>query len=113
NFDPQFSPDGSTLVYNRSAIEHSLELYTVPARAAGNVVRLTDSMPPGLLTSDLVAPVAVSFPSRVDGKPVPATLMVPKNLDRTRKHPAIVWIHGSGPDQNYLGWHPGFYRMYY
>ena len=39
--------------------------------------------------------------------------MVAKNLDRTRKHPAIVWIHGSGSDQNYLGWHPGSYRMYY
>jgi dipeptidyl aminopeptidase/acylaminoacyl peptidase len=24
-----------------------------------------------------------------------------------------VWIHGSGSDQNYLGWHPGSYRMYY
>jgi dipeptidyl aminopeptidase/acylaminoacyl peptidase len=44
---------------------------------------------------------------------VPATLMVPKNLDRSRKHPAIVWIHGSGSDQNFLGWHPGSYRMYY
>ncbi|MCA1586800.1 MAG: prolyl oligopeptidase family serine peptidase [Acidobacteria bacterium] len=39
--------------------------------------------------------------------------MVPKNLDRTRRHPAIVWIHGSGQDQNFLGWHPGSYRMYY
>jgi dipeptidyl aminopeptidase/acylaminoacyl peptidase len=24
-----------------------------------------------------------------------------------------VWIHGSGLDQNYLGWHPDSYRMYY
>ena len=39
--------------------------------------------------------------------------MVPKNLDKSRKHPAIVWIHGSGSDQNFLGWHPGAYRMYY
>jgi dipeptidyl aminopeptidase/acylaminoacyl peptidase len=61
----------------------------------------------------LTVPVAVSFPSRLDQKPVPATLMVPKGLDRTRKHPAIVWIHGSGSDQNFLGWHPGSYRMYY
>jgi dipeptidyl aminopeptidase/acylaminoacyl peptidase len=43
----------------------------------------------------------------------PATLIAHRSLDRTRKHPAIVWIHGSGSDQNYLGWHPGSYRMYY
>jgi dipeptidyl aminopeptidase/acylaminoacyl peptidase len=39
--------------------------------------------------------------------------MVSKTLDRTKKHPALVWIHGSGSDQNFLGWHPGSYRMYY
>jgi dipeptidyl aminopeptidase/acylaminoacyl peptidase len=58
-------------------------------------------------------PAPVSFPSRLDKQPVPGTLMVPRNLDRRRKHPAIVWIHGSGSDQNFIGWHPGSYRMYY
>jgi dipeptidyl aminopeptidase/acylaminoacyl peptidase len=113
NFDPLFSPDGANLVYERTAVEHSLEVYSVPARAEGKIVRLTDSMPEGLLTTDLTAPVPVQFPSRADGKTVPATLIVSKNLDRTRKHPAIVWIHGSGSDQDFLGWHPGAYRMYY
>jgi hypothetical protein len=61
----------------------------------------------------LVAPTPVSFPSRLDRAPVPSTLMLPKNLDPSRKHPATVWIHGSGSDQNLLGWHPGSYRMYY
>jgi dipeptidyl aminopeptidase/acylaminoacyl peptidase len=70
-------------------------------------------MPAGLNRSDLAVPVPVSFPSRLDKAPVPATLMVSKTLDRTKKHPAIVWIHGSGSDQNFLGWHPGSYRMYY
>ena len=77
------------------------------------LMRLSNSMPAGLNTADFAVPTPVYFPSRLDGKPVPATLMVAKNLDRTRKHPAIVWIHGSGSDQNYLGWHPGSYRMYY
>ena len=40
-----------------------------------------------------------------DGKPVPAWLFVPKNLDRTKKHAAIVWIHPDGVNQNYDGWH--------
>jgi dipeptidyl aminopeptidase/acylaminoacyl peptidase len=113
NRAPIFSPDGSMLVYERSAIEHPLELYSIPAKPGATATRLTDSLPAGLLPQDLIAPTAVHYPSRADQKPVPATLMVDKNLDRTKKHPAIIWIHGSGADQNYLAWHPGWYRMYY
>lgn len=113
NRAPAFSPDGSMLVYERSAVEHPLELYSIPAKPGAEAARLTYSLPPGLLPQDLTAPIAVHYPSRADGKQVPATLMVDKHLDRTQKHPAIVWIHGSGADQNYLAWHPGFYRMYY
>jgi dipeptidyl aminopeptidase/acylaminoacyl peptidase len=113
NRNPSFSPDGSMLAYERSAVEHPLEVYSVAAKGGATSQRLTNSLPPGLLPQDLTAPVAVHYPSRADKKPVPATLMVDKNLDRSQKHPAIIWIHGSGADQNYLGWHPGFYRMYY
>src|SRR5262249_45253272 len=113
NFDPAFSPDGASIVFHRTDVENSLDLYVAPVRARSSFVRLSDSMPPGLNKSDLSPPSAVSFPSRLDGKPVPATLMVSKALDRSRRHPALVWIHGSGSDQNFLGWHPGSYRMYY
>ena len=113
NRAPVFSPDGATLVYERSAIEHPLEVYSVAAHPGAAPIRLTDSLPSGLLPGDLIAPVAVHYPSRADQQPVPATLMVDKKLDRTRKHPAIIWVHGSGADQNYLAWHPGAYRMYY
>lgn len=100
SLDPVFSPAGDRIVYQHSDVESSLDLYVAPARARAAPVRLTDSMPPGLKRSDLTPPV-------------PATLMVSKSLDRTRRHPALVWIHGSGSDQNFLGWHPGSYRMYY
>jgi dipeptidyl aminopeptidase/acylaminoacyl peptidase len=110
---PRFSPDNRSVVYEHTDVENSLDLYVASTEQKNLVRRLSDSMPAEIKKADLTPPVAVSFPSRVDGKPVPATLMVPKNLDRTRKHPAIVWIHGSGADQNFLGWHPGSYRMYY
>jgi dipeptidyl aminopeptidase/acylaminoacyl peptidase len=113
NIDPLFSPDGSRLVFQRTDVENSLDIYVTNARAGGKVLRLSNSMPDGLNASDIAVPTPVHFPSRLDGQPVPATLMVAKNLDRSRRHPAIVWIHGSGSDQNYLGWHPGSYRMYY
>ena len=112
NYDAIYSPDGAKLAYLRSAAEHPQEVYSVEI-AAAKPVRLTDSLPEGLNPADLTPPVAVHYPSRKDGKPVPATLIVNKNLDKTTKHPAIIWIHGSGADQNYLAWHPGSYRMYY
>jgi len=113
NRDAVFSPDGTMLAYLRSAVEHPQEVYAVSVSAGSIPVRLTDSLPAGLNPTDLTAPVGVHYPSRKDAKPVPATLMVDKSLDKTTKHPAIIWIHGSGADQNYLAWHPGSYRMYY
>lgn len=113
NYDPAFSPDGTKIAYLRSAVEHPQEVYIADVAPGSKPVRLTDSLPPGLNPDDLTAPIAVHYPSRKDGKPVPATLIVNKNLDKTTKHPAIIWIHGSGADQNYLAWHPGSYRMYY
>jgi dipeptidyl aminopeptidase/acylaminoacyl peptidase len=113
NIDPAFSPDGNRLLFQRTDVSNSLDLYVTSARGGGAVIRLSNSMPAGIVAEDIPVPMAVSFPSRLDGRAVPATLMVSKQLDRSRKHPAIVWIHGSGSDQNYLGWHPGSYRMYY
>jgi dipeptidyl aminopeptidase/acylaminoacyl peptidase len=113
NYDPSFSPDGSQLVFHRTDIENSLDLYSAPARAQATAVRLSNSMPAGINTADFSPVTAVSYPSRLDKKPVPATMMVSKTIDRTKKNPALVWIHGSGSDQNFLGWHPGSYRMYY
>jgi dipeptidyl aminopeptidase/acylaminoacyl peptidase len=113
NYDPSLSPDGTQLVFHRTDIENSLDLYAAPARANASLVRLTDSMPEGIDKADFSPVTAVSYPSRLGGVTVPATLMVSKTIDRTKKNPALVWIHGSGSDQNFLGWHPGSYRMYY
>ncbi len=112
NRDAVFSPDGKKLAYLRAAGDHPQEVYMVEV-AAKQPQQLTDSLPAGLNPADLTTPVLVHYPSRKDQKPVPAALIVNKNLDKSTKHPAIIWIHGSGADQNYLAWHPGSYRMYY
>jgi dipeptidyl aminopeptidase/acylaminoacyl peptidase len=70
-------------------------------------------MPSGVDRSAFVEPELVHY-AAPDGQQVPAYLFVPKGLDRSRKHPAIVWIHGDGVNQNYDGWHvQRNYAVYY
>jgi len=113
NYDPSLSPDGTQVVFHRTDIENSLDLYSAAVKPVPMMIRLTDSMPAGINKADFSPVTAVSYPSRLGKVTVPATMMVSKTIDRTKKNPALVWIHGSGSDQNFLGWHPGSYRMYY
>lgn len=103
NIAPVWSPDDSRIVYQHADAQHSGDLYVVAA-AGGTPVRLTDSMPPSLSGVHFVAPQLIHYPA-ADGRSVPAWLFVPPNLDRSRKHAAIVWIHPDGVNQNYDGWH--------
>ena len=104
NTAAQWSPDGRTLVYEHTDPREPADLYTVRAVPGGRPARLCESLPASVNRADLVAPTFVHYPS-ADGTPVPAYLFVPPHLDRTKRHPAIIWVHGDGINQNYEGWH--------
>ena len=114
DIQPLWSPDGRKILYQHSDPQNSADLYVVDTTTGGAApVRLTDSFPPGIDRAQLVSPELVHYPGP-DGKPVPAYLFVPKTLNRAVKHPAIVWIHGDGINQNYDGWHvQRNYAVYY
>jgi dipeptidyl aminopeptidase/acylaminoacyl peptidase len=111
---PVWSPDGDKILYQHSDPQNSADLYVIDAHVPNaKPVRLTDSMPATIDKSLLTEPEFVHY-TGPDGKQVPAYLFVPKNLDRNVKHPAIVWIHGDGINQNYDGWHiQRNYAVYY
>jgi len=104
NTSPQWSPDDRRLLFQHTDAQNSADLYVADAAAGAKVTRVSSSLPRAIDTSTLVAPQFVHYPGP-DGKPVPAWLFVPKNLDRAKKHAAIVWIHPDGVNQNYDGWH--------
>jgi dipeptidyl aminopeptidase/acylaminoacyl peptidase len=109
---PQWSPDGTRLVYQHTDAHNSADLWVVGVDK-GTPVRLTDSMPASMDRASFVEPEMVHY-AGPDGQQVPAWMFVPKNLDRSRRHPAIVWIHGDGVNQNYDGWHvQRNYAVYY
>ncbi len=103
NIAPKWSPDDRAIVYQHTDPENSADLFAIDA-AGGAPTRLTESMPAGIDHAKFVAPELVHYPG-ARGEMVPAWLFVPKNLDRSKKHPAIVYVHGDGVNQNYDGWH--------
>ncbi len=59
--------------------------------------------------SSLVEPEPVIFDS-ADGIKIHGQLFLPANLDKTKRHPAIIFFHGGSRRQMLLGWH---YMYYY
>ena len=113
NIEPHWSADDKRLVYQHTDTRNSADLFVIDAKSAAQPLRLSDSMPSTIDRSQFVEPEFVHYPGP-DGQQVPGWLFVPKNLDRTKKHPAIVWIHGDGINQNYDGWHvQRNYAVYY
>src|SRR5262249_9746592 len=110
---PVWSPDGKRLVFQHTDPQNSADLYVIDvdrvakeaAASSGSSgstdgrsaalsaprpqrVRLTDSMPSSIDKSQLVEPEMVRY-AGPDGQQVPAWLLVPRNLDRSKRHPAI------------------------
>lgn len=104
NTSAQWSPDDKRILYQHTDYQNSADLYVADAVANAKATRLTSSMPASIDKSVLVAPELIHY-AGPDGKSVPAWLFVPKNLDRTKKHAAVVWIHPDGVNMNYDGWH--------
>lgn len=116
-----WSPDGSRILFQHTDPRRPADLFWVnaiddPSRPEASPPaphELTYSLPPGVARESLIEPTLVRYQSR-DGRDVPAYLFVPDSLDRSRKHPAVVWIHGDGIAQNYDGWHlRRDYAVYY
>ncbi len=113
NIEPLWSPDDKALVFQHTDTQHSADLFAVSTTGNAAPVRLTDSMPPELAARAYVKPEFVHF-TGAGGQQVPGWLFLPSNFDRSKKHPAILWIHGDGINQNYDGWHvERNYAVYY
>jgi dipeptidyl aminopeptidase/acylaminoacyl peptidase len=113
NVSAQWSPDDKRVVYQHTDTHNSADLFVTEVSAGSKPVRLSNSMPAAIDRSSFVEPQLVHY-AGPDGQQVPAWLFVPRNLDRSKKHPAIIWIHGDGINQNYNGWHvQRNYAVYY
>lgn len=94
---PAWSPDGKRIAYQLGTPTSPNDLWVVEA-GSGKTRQLTHSLPGGRLAERLIVPDNISYPS-FDGLQIHAYLYRP--LDRSRKYPGILWIHG-GPTSQFM-----------
>ncbi|MEL6945747.1 MAG: prolyl oligopeptidase family serine peptidase, partial [Bacteroidota bacterium] len=77
-------------------------------------LRLIQTLESNFPSSDqLVAPQQVIF-SAADGMQIHGQLLMPKKLDKDKKHPALLFFHGGSRRQMLLGFHHrGYYHNAY
>lgn len=104
---PVVTGDGRTIAALTATAQQPLLPAVMPfKKGTPNVIGKT-LLPTDFPTAQLVTPKPVTFKAS-DGTLVHAQLFEPK--DKTRKHPAVVYIHGGPQRQMLLGWH---YMDYY
>ncbi len=99
---PFVSPDGRFAASLFSSDSTPPELFLTSLQG-GRETRVTRSPLPEFDALSWASPEYVSFKSHVDGAAIHGRLQVPANLDRTRKHPAIVGSIYSNTVRNQWG----------
>jgi dipeptidyl aminopeptidase/acylaminoacyl peptidase len=106
-WSPVAASDGKTIAFLRSDARR-------PDRASisvgnGSAQDLGPETPSEFPESALVEPQQVIF-SGADGMKIHGQLFMPRNLDTSKRHPAVLFFHGGSRRQMLLGWH---YMYYY
>ena len=116
--NPQIAEDGGSVrkfIYSFSKWNQPTEIFL---SSSCNVkceqtapIQLTKSAPTSFLQRKWNAPEFVDIPTR-DGKVVKTKVYFPANFDKSKKYPAVFFIHGAGYLQNTInGWN-NYYREF-
>ena len=94
---PQWSPDGSQVVFRYGTPTSPSELWTVSLES-GQVSKLTDAGIGDDITERLAAPEKVTYES-FDGLTIHAYIYSPAGHKEDRKYPGLLFIHGGPTNQ--------------
>jgi dipeptidyl aminopeptidase/acylaminoacyl peptidase len=113
NTDPQLSKDGELLLYEHSEWNMPTELDSLricPGCRGVNLPRqLTETVPARFKQIKWRPPQFTEFKA-TDGKTVKARVYTPQNFDKTKKYPAVVFVHGAGYLQDIINGWSYYYR---
>ena len=97
------SPRGDRIAFVHSDPSHLPDLWLLDVTPGTEPRQLTDSMTSELHAFPWQTPELVTYTGK-HHMPIRAQLFLPPELDRKKKHPAIVHVHGAAIDQEvYLG----------
>ncbi len=99
-----WSPDGEQIAYLFCGPVDAADLWLMGA-GGEHPRRLTRSLPESWTVDKMVTPTPVTFASARDWT-IHGYLYTPPALERGRRYPALVWVHGGPMRQMRDGWHP-------
>ncbi|HYE66363.1 MAG TPA: alpha/beta fold hydrolase [Pyrinomonadaceae bacterium] len=114
NTDPQLSEDGAVILYEHSEWNVPNDLWAMRVcqdcrNGSAKPVRLTNTVPEAFKRLRWAQPRFIEYNAK-DGKQVRARVYTPPSFSRSKKHPAVVFVHGAGYLQNIVnGWN-NYYR---
>ncbi|MFP4456639.1 MAG: alpha/beta fold hydrolase [Clostridia bacterium] len=103
NVGPEYSPCGKYLAFNHSSKKENGDLWVIDLKNSKKE-QLSFSMPE-LLSAKLVESETITYKGALEWD-IDAFLYKPKDLDKNKKYPAIVWVHGGPMRQMRGSWHP-------
>jgi dipeptidyl aminopeptidase/acylaminoacyl peptidase len=103
------SPDGRQLavLHSSAYIPAQLAVVTIDG---GAVRELTDTRTAEYKARQWVEPAIVEVPSTHVKQPIYAKFYKPKDFDASKKHPAVMFVHGAGYTQNVHMQFPYYFR---
>lgn len=111
NLDPKYSPQGDMIAFNHSSKRKSSDVWVVNPETK-EMKQLSYSMPESL-SDKLVESEKITYKGALDWD-IDAFLYKPRDFDKNKKYPAIVWVHGGPMRQMRGAWHPsGTYSHFY
>ena len=106
-WSPVATSDGKGIAFFHSDARHperaAIQIDAQPIRDLA-----PETIPAEFPERSLVAPQQVIFDS-ADGLKIHGQLFLPANLDKTKRHPAVLFFHGGSRRQMLLGWHYNYY----
>ncbi|MBC7989522.1 MAG: DPP IV N-terminal domain-containing protein, partial [Luteimonas sp.] len=103
------SPDGTKLLVRHSDSYTPPQLAVVDANGDG-VVQLTDTRKPTFKAREWIEPEYVQVPSKHGAGTVWGKYYGPKTVERGKKYPIVMFVHGAGYLQNVSDRYPNYFR---
>lgn len=101
--EAEWSPDGRAIAFRHSTVRHAPELWVVGREGEG-LRRLVGSMPDGVESTRFALP-QLKMTRGAGDLEIPGYLLTP-DLERGRRYPALLYIHGGGMRQMREGFPP-------